>query len=87
MYRVLTKVVICIFQGLLQEKDYLNGRVLHKRAYYLAVIASAITGKKSGLNVDVSYGTVHGDPRLTCLILRSKAGNYIVFNFALTHYN
>ncbi|KAK7689479.1 hypothetical protein QCA50_007271 [Cerrena zonata] len=60
-------------EDLFQEKDYLNGRVLHKRAYYLAVIASAIKGKKSGLNVDVLYGTAHGDPRLTCLVLRPKA--------------
>lgn len=55
----------------------MNGRVLHKRAYYLAVIASAIKEKKSGLNIDVLYGTAHGDPRLTCLILQPKAGNLL----------
>ncbi|CAL1710724.1 unnamed protein product [Somion occarium] len=57
---------------LFQEKDYLNGRYLHKRAYYLATIAAALEGRKSGVNVDVLYGTARGDPRLTCLILRPK---------------
>ena len=28
-----------VVQSLFQEKDYMNGRFFHKRAFYLAVIA------------------------------------------------
>ncbi|KAF4578353.1 hypothetical protein EYR36_000160 [Pleurotus pulmonarius] len=55
--------------GLFQEKDYLNGRFFHKRAFYLAALASHLSSRKSGLNVSISYGSMSNDPRLTKLIL------------------
>ncbi len=55
-------------QGLFQEKDYLNGRFFHKRAFYLATIAAAIQKSKK-LDVDVVYESLRGDPRLTKLVL------------------
>ncbi|KAG5642940.1 hypothetical protein DXG03_001857 [Asterophora parasitica] len=55
--------------NLFQEKDYLNSRFFHKRAFYLATIASAIKSPKSGINVDVEYDSLSDDPRLTKLIL------------------
>ncbi|TFK47385.1 Nrap protein [Heliocybe sulcata] len=55
--------------SLFQEKDYMNNRFFHKRAYYLACIASAILDKKSGLNATVSYHSTAGDPRLITLIV------------------
>ncbi|KAI0079174.1 Nrap protein [Panus rudis PR-1116 ss-1] len=58
--------------SLFQEKDYLNARFLHKRAYYLAVINSALSAKDSGYNVECLYGTIRGDPRLTSLVVRPK---------------
>ncbi|KAF5391146.1 hypothetical protein D9757_003000 [Collybiopsis confluens] len=56
---------------LFQEKDYLNGRFFHKKAFYLATIAAAIS--KSELSVDVSYVSTNDNPRLTKLVLESKA--------------
>lgn len=57
-----------------QEKDYLDSRFFHKRAYYLAVIAAAIIDKKSGLSadVDVLFDSTSGDSRLTTLLLLPK---------------
>ncbi|KAF8066902.1 Nrap protein [Lyophyllum atratum] len=62
---------------LFQEKDYLNGRFFHKRAFYLATIASAINSPKSGLNVDVQYDSLSDDPRLTKLVLTPKKGDSV----------
>ncbi|KAJ3980128.1 Nrap protein [Lentinula detonsa] len=59
--------------SLFQEKDYLNGRFFHKKAFYLATIAAAIANPNSGLNVDVSYISTNDDPRLTKLVLEPKA--------------
>ncbi|KAL1939289.1 hypothetical protein VTO73DRAFT_10092 [Trametes versicolor] len=53
-----------------QEKDYLNGRVFQKRAYYLGVVASAIAKAKSTLRCELFYESISGDPRRTCLVLR-----------------
>ncbi|KAG5651498.1 hypothetical protein H0H81_008470 [Sphagnurus paluster] len=58
--------------SLFQEKDYLNGRFFHKRAFYLATIASAIKSPKSTLNVEVQYQSLSDDARLTKLILTPK---------------
>ncbi|TFY65726.1 hypothetical protein EVG20_g5372 [Dentipellis fragilis] len=56
---------------LFQEKDYLNGRFFHKRAFYIAAIARHIASS-SKLNVELSYESANGDPRLTNLVLRPK---------------
>ncbi|KAJ7242747.1 Nrap protein [Mycena haematopus] len=56
---------------LFQEKDYLNGRFFHKRAYYLATLAAAIQDSNS-LNVDVTYESAFNDPRLTKLFLEPR---------------
>ncbi|GLB41186.1 putative U3 small nucleolar RNA-associated protein 22 [Lyophyllum shimeji] len=58
--------------SLFQEKDYLNGRFFHKRAFYLATIASAISSSKSGLNVEVQYDSLSYDPRLAKLVLTPR---------------
>ncbi|KAJ7039536.1 Nrap protein, partial [Mycena alexandri] len=57
--------------NLFQEKDYLNGRFFHKRAFYLATLSAAIQGSKS-LNVDVTYESASNDPRLTKLVLEPR---------------
>lgn len=59
-------------ESLFQEKDYLNGRFFHKRAFYLASIAAAIGRKKGGLEVDTFYESVGNDSRLTTLVLRPR---------------
>ncbi|KAF7330353.1 Mannose-6-phosphate isomerase [Mycena venus] len=57
--------------NLFQEKDYLNGRFFHKRAFYLATLAATIQDSKS-LNVDVTYESASNDPRLTKLVLEPR---------------
>ncbi|KAI0292587.1 Nrap protein [Russula brevipes] len=61
--------------SLFQEKDYMNSRFFHKRAFYLAVIAKCVCDPASGLSVDAFYESKGGDPRLTTLILRPKHDN------------
>jgi len=63
-----------VLQGLFQEKDYMNSRFFHKRAFYLAVIAKRLTDPTSELAVDAYYESRRADPRLTLLILRPKHG-------------
>ncbi|KAL5504875.1 UTP22 [Sanghuangporus vaninii] len=53
--------------SLFQEKDYLDCRFFHKRAYYLASLASAIRSD-TRLHVDVFYDSPF-DSRLVSLIL------------------
>ncbi|KAH9912225.1 Nrap protein [Fomitopsis serialis] len=71
-YRYGVDVAVTMPESLFQEKDYLHSRFFQKRAYYLAVIAAAVSDKKSGLNVEVFYDSTNGDPRLTTLVLRPK---------------
>ncbi|KAG9015051.1 hypothetical protein FRB90_005017 [Tulasnella sp. 427] len=56
---------------LFNEKDYLNTRFFHKRAYYLAVVAAAVAQSKT-LALNVSYDCPQGDLRRTYLVLKPK---------------
>lgn len=56
--------------SLFQEKDYLNARFFHKRAFYLAAIAAALVDSKILKDdIEVSYASLNDNPRLTKLIL------------------
>ncbi|KAF9024362.1 hypothetical protein BDZ89DRAFT_1069175, partial [Hymenopellis radicata] len=48
-------IAVEMLNSLFQEKEYLNGRFFHKRAFYLAKLAAAICDKKSGLDADCAY--------------------------------
>ena len=52
----------------------MNGRFFHKRAYYLAILASRILDTENGLSVEAFYESRGNDPRLTTLILRPQNG-------------
>jgi len=67
-----------MLQKLFQEKDYLNGRLFHKRAYYIAVLASAIRNSDV-FKVDVNYQSQGEDSRLTKLVLTPINGIYLSF--------
>ncbi|KAH8827847.1 Nrap protein [Flagelloscypha sp. PMI_526] len=68
-------LVIEMPSTLFQEKDYLDGRLFHKKAYYLAALAAALKDRKKGLkDVEVSYACPSGNPRLTHLTLQSRHG-------------
>ncbi|KAH7323328.1 Nrap protein [Rhizoctonia solani] len=58
--------------SLLREKDYLNARYFHQRAYYLAVIASSLTAKGNSLGLttkDLAYDSLEHDIRRTTLVI------------------
>ncbi|CAE6451240.1 unnamed protein product [Rhizoctonia solani] len=58
--------------SLLREKDYLNARYFHQRAYYLAVIASSLSAKGSPLGLtaeDLAYESLEHDIRRTTLVI------------------
>ncbi|KLO15197.1 Nrap protein [Schizopora paradoxa] len=57
--------------NIFQEKDYLDGRFFHKRAFYLANLAAGLTSKKD-LNVEFEYDSVAMDTRLTTLVIRKR---------------
>lgn len=46
--------------SIFQEKDYVNHRYFHKRAYYIACLAAGIQ-EAGDLNVDVKFGLQEGD--------------------------
>ncbi|KAG8928678.1 hypothetical protein FRC01_005567 [Tulasnella sp. 417] len=58
--------------SLFNEKDYLNARFFHKRAYYLAVVAAAIAQSKT-LSLGVSYDCPQGDLRRSYLVLKPNS--------------
>ncbi|KAI0030094.1 Nrap protein [Vararia minispora EC-137] len=64
--------------GLFQEKDYMNGRFFHKRAFYLAALTKHIVRSESGLGVEAFYQSHGSDPRLTTLLLRPTADEQLV---------
>ncbi|KZP27685.1 Nrap protein [Athelia psychrophila] len=56
--------------ALFQEKDYLNGRFFHKRAFFLSCIAAALS--LSDLPVSASWEAREDDARLVSLVLTPK---------------
>lgn len=56
--------------SLFQEKDHLNYRYFHKRAFYLATLAAALTASKKQTGVEVEYGLESDDPRRPLLVLK-----------------
>ncbi|CAE6493644.1 unnamed protein product [Rhizoctonia solani] len=65
-------VAVEIPPSLLREKDYLNARYFHQRAYYLAVIASSLTAKGNSLGLtteDLAYESLEHDIRRTTLVI------------------
>ncbi|EJD34800.1 Nrap-domain-containing protein [Auricularia subglabra TFB-10046 SS5] len=59
---------------LFQEKDYLNSRFFHKRAFYVAVIAASLVSA-SALDVDVQYDSGDHDARKTCLLVKPRTAS------------
>ena len=55
--------------GIFQEKDYVNYRYFHKRAYYIACIAAGIR-EASDFNVDAKFGLQDGDSLRPLVVLQ-----------------
>ncbi|KAL2163451.1 hypothetical protein VTH06DRAFT_5509 [Thermothelomyces fergusii] len=62
-------MVIVIPKEILQEKDFLDLRYFYKRAYYLAVVASALQ-KELGSEAQLSYERLSGNPLCPVLAIR-----------------
>ncbi|CAO1629437.1 unnamed protein product [Parajaminaea phylloscopi] len=63
-------IALMMPSALFQEKDHLNFRYFHKRAFYLAVLAAAIGQSSKQLGVTASYGLENGDTKRPILVLR-----------------
>lgn len=63
-------------KALFQEKDHLNYRYFHKRAFFLANIAAAL--KKLPLNISVAH--LNNDPRRPCLLINSQKDSNMSFS-------
>ncbi|KIW69372.1 hypothetical protein PV04_05253 [Phialophora macrospora] len=61
-------VTVLMPNAVLQEKDYLNNRALHKTAFYLACIAETIKARL-GPEFDMSFAHMHDVDLLPILIL------------------
>ncbi|CAG8436328.1 905_t:CDS:10 [Rhizophagus irregularis] len=79
-------VAVIMPRSLFQEKDYMNYRYFHKRAYYLAVLAAALKNNKLGLNVKVEFGTLDGDNRRPILLLK-PSGDYLKLDHTDTDFS
>ncbi|PWN29957.1 Nrap protein [Jaminaea rosea] len=67
-------VALVMPSSLFQEKDHMNYRYFHKRAFYLAVVAAAISTSEELRGVQVTFG---GDERRPTLVLsppKDKSG-------------
>ncbi|KAK4131415.1 Nrap protein [Trichocladium antarcticum] len=65
-------MVIVMPEEILQEKDYLDLRYFYKRAYYLAVVASALR-KELGKEGQLAYEYLNGNPLCPVLTFQPKA--------------
>lgn len=60
-------------QSLFQEKDYLNYRYFHKRAYYLSCLAAAIT-EAQDCEFEVKMRHLNGNALQPILVVESYRG-------------
>lgn len=60
-------------QAIFQEKDYLNYRYFHKRAYYLASIAAELQDCQE-LGLKLSYSYLHDDLLRPILVASPSGG-------------
>lgn len=65
--------------SIFQEKDYVNHRFFHKRAFYVACIAAGLQKSADALNVQVKFGFQDGDSLRPLILLEdatpSSKGN------------
>lgn len=61
--------------GLFQEKDYVNYRFFHKRAFYVACLAAGIQHEMSDLGLDVRFGPQDGDSLRPVILLEPRSAS------------
>ncbi|KAF8320436.1 Nrap protein [Clavulina sp. PMI_390] len=62
---------------LFQEKDYLDNRFFHKRAYFLAVVASSLMRSANTLGIEVEYEVPDGNPRQSAILVTPVKGKFV----------
>ncbi|KAJ5594539.1 uncharacterized protein N7459_000747 [Penicillium hispanicum] len=65
-------LAVTIPNSIFQEKDYVNYRYFHKRAYYVACLAAGIQGPMGDLGMDVRFGFQDGDSLRPLILLESR---------------
>jgi U3 small nucleolar RNA-associated protein 22 len=61
--------------SLFQEKDYVNFRYFHKRAYYIACLAAGIQDTVNNLGFDLKFSTQDGDSLRPLILLEPRDSN------------
>lgn len=61
------------YKSIFQDKDYLNYRYFHKRAYYLACLASAIQGAGDFEGL-IAYSYQNDNPLQPIILVRPISG-------------
>jgi U3 small nucleolar RNA-associated protein 22 len=69
-------MVVTMPTSILQEKDYLNYRYFHKRAYYIACIAAGIQAKGEN-HFHLSFENLNGNDLQPVLIVKPGKGMFI----------
>lgn len=64
-------LVLTMPGSIFTDKDYLNYRYFHKRAYYLSVLAASIAGDKSTKGLKLSYEFMNDDHLRPILVVSS----------------
>ncbi|KAJ5114602.1 hypothetical protein NUU61_000361 [Penicillium alfredii] len=59
-------------KSLFQEKDYVNHRYFHKRAYYVACMAAGIQEPMNDLGLEVKFGLQDGDSLRHLILLEPR---------------
>lgn len=59
--------------SIFQEKDYVNYRYFHKRAYYVACLAAGIQDSMNELGLDVKFGLQDGDSLRPLILLEPRS--------------
>ncbi|KAJ3384504.1 hypothetical protein HDU84_002897 [Entophlyctis sp. JEL0112] len=65
-------VAVQMPESIFVEKDHLNNRYFHKRAYYLAVLASALKASSAFKSAKISFELLNKDPRRPVIVLNAK---------------
>ncbi|KAJ5537937.1 hypothetical protein N7494_007416 [Penicillium frequentans] len=59
--------------SIFQEKDYVNYRYFHKRAYYIACLAAGIQKPMDALGLDIKFGFQDGDSLRPLILLEPRS--------------
>ncbi|KAJ5726471.1 uncharacterized protein N7483_007828 [Penicillium malachiteum] len=68
----LVDLAVTMPSSIFQEKDYVNYRYFHKRAYYIACIAAGIQQTMGDLGLEMKFGFQDGDSLRPLILLETR---------------